>query len=375
MFYKQFQFMPISLFLLIFFFSCSDQNHSNHGSQPEQLSKDSLLSKSRLDTSLQLTFKTGIRAILEDSKGNIWFGSHQEGVAQFDGSKMIYYTEADGLSNRQVRTIYEDDAGIIWMDCGVGISSYDGERITTSTSRNYTARDEWKWSDDDLWFKGNEMSSYNTLEQSFGVYQYDGQTFSFRAFPVKRKEGDDNYYSVTTPFIRSKNQMIWFGTYGAVIGYNGTDFTIIDNEYLGFNKDTGYLHIRSLMEDSKGNLWIGNNGIGILLYDGNSIVNFSDLHALPVDNSLHSIGYESNSGSPKRVFSIGEDLEGNIWFGDRDTGAWRYNGTSLINYGLEDGLTTTHIWQIYNSKKGTLWFAMGDGKVLEFNGKSFDRIF
>jgi hypothetical protein len=35
------------------------------------------------------------------------------------------------------------------------------------------------------------------------------------------------------------------------------------------------LHIRSIMEDSK-NLWIGNNGIGILKYDGKKIINFTE---------------------------------------------------------------------------------------------------
>ena len=30
--------------------------------------------------STKLNYKTGVRSILEDSKGNIWFGSYSEGV-------------------------------------------------------------------------------------------------------------------------------------------------------------------------------------------------------------------------------------------------------------------------------------------------------
>ena len=76
--------------------------------------------------------------------------------------------------------------------------------------------------------------------------------------------------------------MVWFGTYGAVIGYEGASlptgqarFTIIDNKSLGLNEETGYLHVRSIYEDSKGDLWIGNNGIGVLRYDGDTTINFS----------------------------------------------------------------------------------------------------
>jgi hypothetical protein len=30
-------------------------------------------------------------------------------------------------------------------------------------------------------------------------------------------------------------------------------------------------------------------------------------------------------------FAIEEDSEGNIWFGDRDTGAWRYDGKTVMS--------------------------------------------
>ena len=77
----------------------------------------------------------------------------------------------------------------------------------------------------------------------------------------------------------------------------------------------------------------------------------------------------------EHVFAIGEDHEGNIWFGDRDTGSWRYDGTRLENISFDAGLPSSHIWQIYKTKQNELWFAMGDGSVQSFDGKSFKRIF
>lgn len=79
-------------------------------------------------------------------------------------------------------------------------------------------------------------------------------------------------------------------------------------------------------------------------------------------------------GSPTlhRVFSIGEDRAGNIWFGTVESGAWRYDGRSLRNYTAKDGLTSKDIFAIYTDRHGDLWLT-GNG-VFKFNGASFDRV-
>lgn len=371
---KPYRLMLCFAFSIVSILSCANQSHSNE-MQEIQTSDHAPLVKSNIDTSLQLKFKTGVRAILEDSKGNVWFGSHQEGVCLFDGEKLTYFTEEDGLSNNQVRSIFEDSNGVVWFEGGKGISSFDGKKIITHSEKNYTSKQQWQTDTNDLWFKGDEIIGYNEGEGQPGVYRYDGKEFTYHVFPIDAKMEEHSYYSVSTPFVKGKSNMFWFGTYGAVLGFDGSSFTTIDNKSLGLNKETGYLHIRSIYEDSKGNLWIGNNGIGVLHYDGDSTINFSALHGLISDNSQRRGGYRSTAGSLEHVFSIGEDRYGNIWFGDRDTGAWRYDGESLRNYTPKDGLTTTHIWQIYDTKMGELWFAMDDGSVCKFNGETFERIF
>lgn len=381
-------------FLTVLIHSCSTQSQPIPDTKSKKEISSTPPSKTQIDTSSLLNFPSGIRAILEDSKGNIWFGSHQEGAALFDGKQLTYFTSADGLSSGQVRSIFEDAEGNIWFECGTGISSYDGKKMVTHPKINFNSKTEWQAEKDDLWFKGNEGIGYNEMEAQPGVYRYDGNTLSYHVFPIKQKKGKEFAYSISTPFVKGKNGTVWFGTYAAVFGYKNSpylfpllpteneqkNFTIITNQSLGF--DPGMLHVRSLFEDSKGNLWIGNNGIGVLMYDGNTTIHFSQKKGLISKNSLRSGGYRSPPGSLEHVFSIGEDAAGNMWFGDRDTGAWRYDGKKMKNFTEKDGLTCQHIWQIYNTKNGELWFAMHDGNVLKFNPtaeregkKSFERIF
>ncbi len=339
--------------------SCNSQSQSSKENQIEQAKTDNKL----------LKYTTGVRSILEDIKGNIWFGSYNEGVCLLQDGEFQYFTTENGLSNNQVRNIYEDKNGIIWFECGQGLSIYDGQNMTVCKERNYDSTKQWKLSEGDLWFKGDETMGFNKPEQNPGVYQFNGNNLIYRTFPVKTKSGQENSYSISTNFIRGKNGAVWFGTYSAMIGYDGSDFKIIDDSFLGLNDETGYLHIRSIMEDSKGNIWIGNNGIGVLKYDGKKVVNFTNQQKLKKE--------DTKGNSLEKVFSIGEDALGNIWFGTvYESGVWRYDGNSVKNFTKENGLESNNIWVIYKSKQGELWFGgTNPSGVYSFNDKSFERKF
>src|SRR5574343_1888147 len=88
--------------LLIFTlnFSCVENK-----STEQESNKSELVSTIKTDT---LKFTSGIRAIFQDSKGNYWFGSHNEGVSFYNGKSFVYFTAIDGLSDNQIRTIQED---------------------------------------------------------------------------------------------------------------------------------------------------------------------------------------------------------------------------------------------------------------------------
>jgi ligand-binding sensor domain-containing protein len=329
-----------------------------------------------IDAPALLRFET-VRSILEDSKGSYWFGSWNEGVCRFDGESLIYYTMEDGLSDNQIRSIHEDRDGVVWFEGGFGISGFEGERIITPTNRNYTSKDDWQLGTEDLWFKEDGGLGATAIEGHPGVYRYDGKTFNYLTYPLPADRAEVGAYA-TTGIAKGKGGRLWFATYTAVIGYDGKSFTIIDDKSLGLNENTGRLHVRCVLEDSKGNLWIGNNGIGVILYDGHTAIQFTQEKGL---GKLGTHGGRTTpqpgdvtDGSPSlhRVFSIGEDCAGNIWFGTVESGAWRYDGKSLRNFSAEDGLTSKDIMVIYTDRRGDLW--LGGNGVFKFNGASFDRI-
>ena len=53
-------------------------------------------------------------ATYKDSKDNLWFGTLEKGVAQFDGNRLQYFTIVDGLPSNRVVDIVEMPSGEIW---------------------------------------------------------------------------------------------------------------------------------------------------------------------------------------------------------------------------------------------------------------------
>lgn len=360
----------VLFFTLIVNFSCVEKRST------EIVGHD--LKLGRMSDSDTLEFTSGIKAMYQDSKGNYWFGSLREGVAVYDGKTFTYFNQKDGLTDNQIHSIQEDEDGVIWFNTQEGVCSFDGKTIVNYTKakldnskidyplkNNEPKEGQWMKTENDLWFEAGVKD---------GVYRYDGKKLEFLVFPPHKVfNSSDNLFAVTD-ISKGKNNFIWLATYAGVFGYDGKNFTIINDETLGYDRMNAPLHIRSILEDSKGRLWIGNNGIGVLLKEGESIINFSEKNKL-IHSSSTRKGDKSPKGTLEHVFVINEDSKGNIWFGDRDAGIWKYDGKLFINYSYKDGLTNDFALSILEDEKGKLWFGMQDGSIYEFDGKSFEKKF
>lgn len=352
--------MIILLLLLITNYACVNIQTS----EIDVLEPD-LLNKSQTDT---LKFTSGIRAIFQDSKANYWLGSHNEGLARYDGNEFEYFTTEDALYDNQIRSIAEDENGTIWIGTARGVNSFDGEAFTRYPAQQNAPIRDWSSSEGNLWFYAGEEG---------GVYRFDGMNLNYLAFP-KTETSDPNKSFGVTGMSKDKEGRLWLASYSALFCFDGQAIDFYGPEEL-LLEGGDLIHIRSVLADSKGRIWIGNNGIGVLLKEGNSVVNFyrDQGKLLPVDifqENIKSNQYYKNSGL-QSVFAIEEDGEGNIWFGDRDSGAWRYDGKVLTNFTIDEPLSNAMIWDIYRDKSGNLLFGLANGDVYAFNGDSFEKRF
>lgn len=350
------------IFVAIFMnISCqnSDQKNRNYLSQTSN-------HETRIDSSYWLKETRGIRDILEDSNGNLWFSS-PDYVAKYDGKTLHYFFENEGL--KTFGNIHEDKNGTIWIEDGFNIYNYKGKRFEKySLFESSPSNTEYEILES-LWFQRG-LNPTNTKYVEPGIYNITNKDTKFFPFPLKKGNNNKYLYYPTTKAFFGKDSTVWVGTMEKVFGLKDNKFISIGREEMGRQNDEHQMGIRGIFVDSKGKIWIADNGAGVFIYDGKEIENFTKKHNLDEEdvegNTLH------------RAFSIAEDSLGNMWFGTVYSGIWMYNPKTdeFNNYTKDDGVRSENIWMIYKNKKGDLLFAgESPAAIYTFNGKAFDRIY
>jgi ligand-binding sensor domain-containing protein len=252
--------------------------------------------------------------VLEDRKGNLWFGTRDSGVYRFNGKSFQHFTTRQGLASNSALHIYEDKAGNIWFGTGRGASRYDGKSF-----RNFTTKD------------GLPNNDINTImEDKTGKIWigtrgdacfYDGKTFT-----VLRNKDGEAFYNVWG-ITEDRKGNIWFG--GSIIKDRKGSTLFLDAGLWRYDGSTitkvSQKGASAIIEDKKGNIWttgsVNPNGVGawtLSRYDQKSLYDKK-----PTVTDVMSI--------EKMLCRILEANDGSIWFGSLN-GVYRYDGKTITDF-------------------------------------------
>lgn len=262
-------------------------------------------------------------SLLEDSNGNLWFGSIGSGVYRYDGKSFQNLTTKEGLVSNEIVSIYEDETGNIWFGGNYGVSRYNGKSF-----RNYKIKGDSIFEDkmDQPWlnFATKEklhdgVHEINSIvEDQTGkfwlgtrgnTFVYDGETFTTITHNGKP-------FINVRRIIKDRQGDIWLGGYDGLWRYDGNTFTNITKNFVGY-----------IYEDRNGNIWTSSQNTedrrwALSRYDQKSL---SDEQ--PSVTEIKS-EYEDNKGM---MFGILEANDGSIWFGTLN-GVSRYDGNNITNF-------------------------------------------
>ena len=204
--------------------------------------------------------------VLEDRKGNLWFGTGDSGVYYYNGKSLPtgqagfqHFTTKDGLGSNSALHIYEDRAGNLWFGTGGGASRYDGKSFQNSKEMLFLEDKTGK-----LWFSTGG-----------GARIYDGKTFTV----LKNKDGKP--FTNVRSIIEDKKGNLW--TTGEVNpevwALSRYDAKSLYSEMPTVTeiKSGGRMSFLCILEANDGSIWFGSAGVdggGVQRYDGKTITDF-----------------------------------------------------------------------------------------------------
>jgi ligand-binding sensor domain-containing protein len=248
--------------------------------------------------------------VLEDRKGNIWLASQDSGVylqpAGQTGFKLFKAKDGTGISS--ALHIYEDRAGNIWF----GASRYDGKSFRTFTTKDGFPVNNIRLLLEDktgkLWFgaQGEDMFIYDA--------RLNGEVGQGKTFTVL-KNNDGKAFNNVWSIIEDKKGNIWFGADG-LWRYDGRTFTKVSQR-----------GAYAIIEDKKGNIWTTggiklNGGWALSRYDQKSLY---DKNPTVTEIMLIKEG---------ALLGLLEANDGSIWFGAMgpESKVYRYDGKTITDF-------------------------------------------
>ena len=238
-------------------------------------------------------------ALAEDREGNLWIATLNGGVQRLAIDGFRTYAESDGLSDSVVRTITEDAAGqLYFISQNQHFHRFDGDRfisVRPNLRRDVTELEGVGWATQD-------RSGEWWIPGAAGLYR----------FPRVSRLDD---------LARVRPRL-----YTARDGLAGED-------------------VRSLFEDSRGDIWIGRRLATSLVLTR---------WARSTD-TFHRYGEADGLPPFSRVLSFAEDQAGNVWFGFQNGGIARHRQGRFDTFTSSHGAPANDVAAMHVDRRGRLW--------------------
>jgi len=284
-----------------------------------------------------------IKCIYQDKQGFVWIGA-TSGAYRFDGQEFTILPVHDSILNRSITAIYEDSKNTLWFGFEDGnILKSDRFQVTAFKQKSELPQSKITAIVED---QGN-----NLWVGTYGEGLYVSQEDNFIQITAETGLSDDYIYTI----VPDKNENVWTGT------DNGISVCSIKDGHpsiriISVNEGLPDFIVRSLKMDEDGKVWAGMDDKGISCYD-------------PKQDKFEVItGMNTwNRGSVNDISKIG----GLLWIAASASGLIEYNPASgnLKSLSSSEGLNINRINSMLNDYEGNTWLISNKEILLSFGNR------
>jgi len=316
-----------------------------------------------------------INAISQDPKGIMWFcGSDKQCLYRYDGTTLTSFKQEPNNPNSvgfySLESIFADKLGYIWIG-GEGLDRYDPSSGIFRHYTNPTIVKGKNWEVSTIFRDSKKNVWVGTFHGLFRVDEASGKVIPYLNDSSNPRSLSDNVVNV---IYEDKRASLWVGT-----GFPWAE----DGHQGGLNQlnpdgsFTRYQHdprnpksllnnkVRALMEDSRGNFWVGTGDVGLHIMNREKGTfdrypfdpRHPDQLSAPPMNRYNRADY---------ITFIEEDKTGAIWVGSYLEGLSRYDRLTrrMTRYRTGNGYPDSSTFRGYVSSDGVIWVASDYSPVL-----------
>ena len=282
---------------------------------------------------------TAVR-LLRDRSGGLWIGTDTRGLVHAYEGKTSTFTHKDGLSSDQVKALFQDREGTVWVGTAAGLDQFH-ELAVTSLSvdeglSSAAAHSVLAARDGSLW-----------IGMADGLYRWkDGSVAIYR----KRSHSgllDDNILSL----FEDETGRIWVSSLRGLAEFENGEFTAVPSVPAGGNF--------AIAGDSHGGLWLS------LWFtaDDYGLVHLVD------GKIIERAPWQKLGGGPGSG-GLAPDPDGGVWAGLFTGGLAYFRQGQIRNLPLRDDRgVASRVLDLSRNRDGTLWAATEHGLSRISNGQ------
>jgi len=299
----------------------------------------------------------------------LWIGTEKDGPLRLEtiSGTLTALPETHTLRRTRIRDLRKDREGLLWTVTDKGAAYTANVRfgmLETPVSNILSVLTDrhgriWAGSPEGLFFIENGAPKFvqprsgmpkpqnvvalwespadgNIWAGTFdhGVFVVGSSGQILRRLTTAEGLKDNNVLSIA-----GDERRVLLATFGGV-----TAVDLTGGQYLRLDS-LGNSYVYSVFRDSRGRIWFGTDGNGLVLLDGSRFRHFT----------------EAAGQTLKTVYSIAEDKQGHIWFSTDKDGLFRYDGRAFHRYGSESHLHRQSGTGLATDGNGQLLIAYDDG--------------